>query len=370
MEAEKVSLYFKSGPSDKVYHLQLEAKEPGWVVNFQYGRRNGALQVGTKTQSPAVYAQAKQIYDKLKAEKTAKGYTEGEAGTPFAGTENAGKVTGLIPQLLNPIDAGEMALLGANDGWFMQEKKDGVRLMVRKVMTGPGKATVTGSNRKGLEVELVYGLGNELAQVPGTFILDGELVGSDYWVFDILELNGEDLRATPAIDRWLQVKQLLENVVISYRKMYYVELVPTAITLEEKRALYQTLVEERAEGLVFKQKSAPYISGRPNSGGTQLKFKFTQTATVRVASLNSVRSVAMDVAVGEKATRGVGNVTIPVNQEIPEPGTLIEVRYLYAYPNGALYQPVFVRVRDDVAGPDQHNSLKFKADEQDDDDGL
>ena len=33
---------------------------------------------------------------------------------------------------------------------------------------------------------------------------------------------------------------------------------------------------------------------------------------------------------------------------IPPAGTIVEVRYLYAYPGGRLYQPVYLGPRDDV----------------------
>lgn len=75
-QAEKISLFFTEGSSDKVYHAQLEPKNDGFVVNFQYGRRGATLQAGTKTADPLPYDKAKKIYDKLVAEKKGKGYTE------------------------------------------------------------------------------------------------------------------------------------------------------------------------------------------------------------------------------------------------------------------------------------------------------
>ena len=48
------------------------------------------------------------------------------------------------------------------------------------------------------------------------------------------------------------------------------------------------------------------------------------------------------------ATRNLGFVTIPVNYNVPAVGALIEVEYLYAYPNGALAQPVYRGERDDL----------------------
>lgn len=44
----------------------------------------------------------------------------------------------------------------------------------------------------------------------------------------------------------------------------------------------------------------------------------------------------------------VENVTIPPNKQIPAADAVVEIRYLYAYPGGSLYQPVYLGVRDDI----------------------
>ena len=79
---EQTTLYFKDGKSDKVYRAAIEPKGDGYVVNFSYGRRGGNMTIGTKTKSPVSLDDAKAIYDKLIDEKTAKGYTSEERGTP------------------------------------------------------------------------------------------------------------------------------------------------------------------------------------------------------------------------------------------------------------------------------------------------
>lgn len=80
---KSASLYFQEGSSDKEYHLQLEEVKGGHVVNFQYGRRGGTLQKGTKTLVPVSIGAAEQIYDKLYREKTGKGYVEGGTKKSF-----------------------------------------------------------------------------------------------------------------------------------------------------------------------------------------------------------------------------------------------------------------------------------------------
>jgi bifunctional non-homologous end joining protein LigD len=44
----------------------------------------------------------------------------------------------------------------------------------------------------------------------------------------------------------------------------------------------------------------------------------------------------------------IGNVTIPPNKDIPSVGDIIEVKYLYAYKGGSLYQPSLLKPRPDL----------------------
>ncbi len=57
----------------------------------------------------------------------------------------------------------------------------------------------------------------------------------------------------------------------------------------------------------------------------------------------------------------IGNVTIPANHLFPLAGIVVEVEYLYAFPGGSLFQPVYKGPRSDKHSPDTYNSLKFKA---------
>src|SRR6266571_2460171 len=111
MANEQITLYYRQGSSDKVYQASIEPADGGHVVRFAYGRRGTTLQTGTKTNTPVTQDEAKRIYDKLVAEKTAKGYTPGEDGTPYQHTDREQQVSGITPQLLNPIEAEEAARL-------------------------------------------------------------------------------------------------------------------------------------------------------------------------------------------------------------------------------------------------------------------
>src|SRR5688572_2421505 len=144
---ENVMLSYREGSSDKVYQAHLRPQGGGWVVEFAYGRRGGALKASTKTDVPLPYVEAHRVYERLVAEKMAKGYTQDAGGVPFSGTEKAGRKTGNVPQLLNPVEDLEAVVL--DDAFWAQEKFDGVRIMLER-----HASEVVGSNRLGLAVAL------------------------------------------------------------------------------------------------------------------------------------------------------------------------------------------------------------------------
>jgi bifunctional non-homologous end joining protein LigD len=348
---QRVALYYREGSSDKVYQAAIEPAGSEFVVNFAYGRRGATLTTGTKTSSPVDYAAAQKIYTKLVSEKKAKGYTEGVDGTPYQHT--AKQASGILPQLLNPIEEAEVELLLRDDNYCAQEKFDGKHLLVRKQ-----DDDLEGINKKGFVVGLPGTVATDLSNLPGSLIPDGESIGDDYHVFDLLEYNGENLRPMPYRIRfaWL-VDWLLLNT-----QHPHVRLVETAFTTRQKTELWERLRRENREGIVFKRLDAPYTPGKPNSGGSQLKFKFVATVSAVVAKINVQRSVEVSLFNGRSLV-SCGNVTIPANHDIPQVGAVVEVRYLYAYRDSlALYQPVYLGPRDDVEpGECLVSQLKFKA---------
>src|SRR5205085_4884561 len=129
---ERISLYYKEGSSDKVYQASIEPRGELFVVTFAFGRRGSTLNTGTKTSSPVDYQTAKNTFEKLVREKMAKGYTPGENGAPYQHSEKADRVTGILPQLLNPIDEKEAQRLLKHHSWCLQEKFDGKRMLLQK----------------------------------------------------------------------------------------------------------------------------------------------------------------------------------------------------------------------------------------------
>jgi bifunctional non-homologous end joining protein LigD len=354
LPCDGVSLYYREGSSDKVYQARVvPAAEGMFAVEFAYGRRGSTLKTGTKTAQPVSHATAHEILWKLVRQKLDKGYTPGPDGTPYSGTEREGQATGVQCQLLNPVDEAGLERCIDNQRWCMQEKFDGRRMLVRRA----GKI-VTGINRRGLETALPQPVLLAALAMPGDrWLIDGEAVGDTLHAFDLLERDGRDLRNEPYAERLCALEKLLDG-----RADDAIVPVATASGKSAKEAFLRDLRNGNREGAVLKDLDAAYAPGRPASGGSQLKFKFHETASCVVAGLNGRRSVSLAL-LAEGARVPCGNVAVPVSQDIPEPGDVVEVRYLYAMRgSGALYQPVLLGKRDDIP-PEECtvDQLKYKA---------
>ena len=349
---KSVSLYYRAGSSDKVYQASLSPSGDGFVVNFAYGRRRSALTSGSKTSHPVAFHVAENIFDRLVAEKMAKGYREGESTGGYTVVQE--ESTGIFPQLLTPATEDEVEMLLDAPNWLLQEKKDGKRLLLRKEA-----GVVTGINRRGMAYGIPENILQDSRALPGDWLIDGEIIGTIYHAFDLLEYEGS-YRRHPLRERLVVLLKLLAS-----GQAPWIRFVAPITGKPMKRRFFENCRESGLEGVVFKRWDAPYIPGRPASGGDQRKFKFVASASVVVTAQNGKRSVRIGLYDGERLVQA-GNVTIPVGQEIPCEGQVVEVRYLYAFPeSGALFQPVYLGVRDDIeAGECTASELKFKQEQE------
>lgn len=348
-----VTLYFKQGGSEKVYHASLESKAGGFVVNFAYGLRGSTLCSGTKTTQPLEYENAVRVYEKLVKEKTSKGYTPGSDGTPYQNTSRESRSTGILPQLLNPITDAQIDGYLTDDRWWMQEKFDGQRVLIRKE-----GAQVTGINRNGLVIDLPNTIERAVRWLDTkTCLLDGEAIGDVYVAFDCLQEAAADLRNHPYRERYAFLTELVQST----DDHFHLRCAHAAVDKQAKQSLVSQLREQKKEGVVLKNSSAPYSPGRPNTGGAQLKLKFYATVSCIVLDTHGTkRSVKLELNTDGQRV-GVGSVTIPPNHKIPTKGKVVEVRYLYAFSGGSLYQPTFLGHRDDIQPTAcRIDQLKFK----------
>ncbi|MBK6638998.1 MAG: hypothetical protein IPG34_15890 [Rhodocyclaceae bacterium] len=290
------------------------------------------------------FEEAQAIYDKLIQSKTAKGYTPSGTGTPYQEDADADRVTTFVPQLCNPVSDTNALGLIYSPHYAAQEKMDGERRAIDATLQH-----IIGINRKGLRVPLPQPIVKDLyvlVQRHGGVFLDGELVGDVLHVFDLLRHGDLPLHAAP----WHQRITLAAHLLSGFTS---IRVIPVAYSRYDKRALWHQVRDAKGEGIVFKAMQSSVTPGRPNSAGDWLKAKFVESATCCVMDINlgrrSVKLGVMDAHfLGKSRLVPVGNVTIPPNQPIPEAGSLIDVRYLYAHPGGSLYQPVYIGPRTDV----------------------
>ena len=341
-ESFAIELRSTEGGADKVYIVAM-ASEPemsGYSVSYQNGRRGGTLASGMKTKAPVSYAEARAVVAKLLKEKIGKGYKVHAEGQTFIVA--IGKTdTGIRPMLLNPITRDEAVSLLRTGRFALQEKHDGER---RMLIVKDGD--VKGVNRKGQEVGLPQSIISAASILPDC-VIDGEQIGDAYHAFDLIEHSGADLRSSPFLTRLEGLRTLapllIQGAITTSR---------TVTTIDEALDMMRHVEERGGEGIVLKQMDATYGSGRPNSGGPALKLKFVQTASCIVMMRNEQRSVGLGLITDDDAAfedmAFVGNVTIPANHAIPAVGAVVEVRYLYAFRSGSLFQPVYLGERPDL----------------------
>lgn len=349
---QSTSLYFKQGVSNKIYQAHINQVDNGYTVTFAYGKRGSTLRAGTKTVSPVDSDKAIKIFNSLIKIKIAKGYTEGESGTLYESTFNESKVSGINCQLLNPVDEATAMGLCLNDDYCAQSKHDGERRLIERV-----ENCVQGINRKGLYIALSSVIATSAKQFNSkNYIIDGEDMGDVLVAFDMLRYDGNDIRHLPYHERF----EILTDM-ISISNDDAIRVTQTAYTSEDKIKLFQHLKKSNHEGIVFKRRNSAWSAGRLGSGGNMLKYKFYDECSVIVLTINDgKRSVSFYVNDGTEKVK-IGNVTIPANKEIPEPGQIIEVKYLYTVPNGSLYQPIYLKERTDLDYSDcSITQLKYK----------
>lgn len=358
MPAQKISLFLTEGSMDKVYEIHMQEQDDGFVVFGMNGRRGSSLKMQPKTNNLAVSeAEASAIFASLLKGQKKKGYTPNENGVKFQGTEHAGKVTGLEPQLLNEVPMSEVEKFINDPLWMAQQKCDGECRPL-----GFGSDGAFGANRQGLQSPLPVPVADALASLGVDVHLVSEAIDSRVMVFDLTHHDGQDWKNQGAENRYLKLQEVLSTLDPLHQKS--VVLLPTAFTPQEKRAMLEGCLHHGQEGIVFKRKDSPFVPGRPSKGGDQLKVKFWEFANVIFGELNKGKRSVQIHQLDENAQKiALGNVTIPSNADVPDEGSTGIVKYLYAFKKGSLFEPSLVRATPEIS-PDKclTSSLKFKCD--------
>ena len=172
-------------------------------------------------------------------------------------------------------------------------------------------------------------------------MLDGELVSDTFHIFDLLRQNGNDCTKVPYVLRQEWTMRAFEHC-----HNERIRRVQSFFYRTQKSDAVRAFREANAEGIILRDRNAPYFIGRTSAC---LKYKFIERATLLVdgheTDKRSVYLGGFD-AMGKRIT--MGKVTIPPNFEVPPTDSIVEVEYLYAYPDTkALFQPVYKGIRSD-----------------------
>jgi bifunctional non-homologous end joining protein LigD len=166
----------------------------------------------------------------------------------------------------------------SDDAWIFERKLDGIRCVATKTGATVSLRSRTDHPLDGRFPEIAQALA---ANPVGDVVLDGEVVafaGSQtsfarlqqrgqtptpvfYYVFDILERDGEDLTGLPLRER----KQLLRDTVTFTDPLRF-----TTHRNRDGESFYAEACEKGWEGLIAKRADSPYTRGRSRDW---LKFK-------------------------------------------------------------------------------------------------
>lgn len=354
---DQVNLGQTHGSTDKVYVVTLFEVDGGYTVEGANGRRGSVLIPRPQTKAPVTLGEARLIFDQLARKKMSDNYKREEGGVqaPPAIEQPAPGEDAPPMQLLTAATEAEMKAMLDDPAYLAQPKYDCKRLTLVK----KGER-VTAFNRRRLACALPAATAEALLRLKGDCVLDVEAFSDYVVVFDVQQLGDSDYRPMACYARTVLIDLICTEVASEALRP-----ARTAITSQEKWALFDDLKANNEEGIVFKRTDAPYTDGRPNMGGPQRKAKFWKTATVRVLAHHPTKTAVVIEMLDEGRWRNVGRVTVKANQTMPPIGARLEVKYLYAFPgeSGALFQPEYLMDRsDEMTDEDcQYSQLIFKA---------
>jgi hypothetical protein len=366
-QPESISLYVRSGSRDALYAMQLTQSEAGWNVRGQYGRRGSTLSL-TEIATNVSYEQAKKLFDKkLKAKLTENPpyrfidepkaepdtlQPKAPASVGLTISTSSSKESLFSCELLLRIEVYQLLQYAKRDRFLFQVKRDDRRLLA---ILRNGETF--GLNKKGEVVQLDAKLADGLRRIAkaakvSSIMFDGEIEATGYWMWDLLDLDGESVRELMYRDRLDMLGQIVESLPADLALLFH--LVETADTTAAKLELYHRSEANRAEGICVKDSEARY---RPGRNGQHMKCKFEKTGSVIVGpkpknkANDGHRSFAMYCHVAGRPLRFMGTVGCPDKYPLPTEGAIVDVRYLYRHHGieGKLMQAkYFGIVRDDV----------------------
>jgi bifunctional non-homologous end joining protein LigD len=332
--------------------------------------------------------------------------------TPVQPLELPGVRPAPFPNTIEPMQAESRHGSFADDRWTFEPKMDGVRAIA---FLRDGAVTLR--SRRGLDATTRYpGVANAVARQPAhTLVLDGEVVALDergvpsferlqermnlgnaaeiaraekrtpviYYVFDLLYLDGLDLRGVPLEDRLETLARIVQPLP---------QLQPIAPFEVDGITAFAAAQRYGLEGVIAKRRDSVYESGRRSRAWLKVKDRTSDEFVVggyaageggRARTFGSLIVGSYDdegrLIYSTHVGSGFDDRTLvalkqrldaltteerPFAQPVPKnghnartwvrPEVVVEVAFTQRTRDGHLRAPVFMRVRDDKSPDEVH----------------
>lgn len=228
------------------------------------------------------------------------------------------------------------------EDWIAQEKLDGVRVVA---IVKDGEVRIVGRKGNCYNIQLPK-IVNALKKFPNC-IIDGEVIANDfnfeniasiintqdklkiklltekynpvYYVFDILEYEGKDLRDKPLRER---LEYLMD---LEFEGAWYGDYVKMLEWTNQILELWDKIVKENKEGLILKDLDSKYIGKRSDKWLKVKNFKEAELV-VNNYEVNNAGIIATD---GTNRVQVAGSQSKEVKKRIDEQGkATISIQYL------------------------------------------
>ncbi len=309
----------------------------------------------------------------------------------------SGAPVGVMPVDVRPMLATPVSEPFDRTGWLFEIKWDGYRCL-SEIRNG----TVHLYSRNGKDLDSIFApLLSDLQSLPYEALLDGEVVVVDeigradfqmlqnylmssrgtlvYYVFDVLYLNGHDLKLLPLARR----KEILRQIVPDSSHIRFSDHIE-----REGVSLFKAAVENGVEGIVAKDSGSPYRPGHRGREWLKIKTHKRQEAVIvgftePQGGRKGFGSLILGVYDGDRLTYaghvggGFTDQQLSSLRErldgLPRPGSSLEpspkmmagatwvepvlvceVRFAEWTADGLMRQPVFLGLREDVDPKEVH----------------
>jgi len=264
----------------------------------------------------------------------------------------------IVPMLCQPVlEESDLERFFGSDRYVFEEKYNGTR---KEVMKGDSVLSITNKKGQATGKGMLPKTQKEFLKVPFNFTVDteDEPVGGGCVLLDLLTYKGKPLDRLARKDR----RPILEAF---YSECGFdpkvVRLAQQAVGTANKRAFFQRMKDEKAEGIIVKDNEAMYVGGEAGRE-YQWKHKFQATASFIVDKIAIGGKNNIGIALLDGLTRVLcGKVTMN-GKVVPALNSVVEVQYIYAeHGSNKLNQAKYIGPREDVDLSEcKIGQLKFK----------